>query len=341
MSTYGKNITLTLFGESHGKGVGALVTGLPAGETVDQDAIKSAMSRRKRGGPYVTSRTEPDDVNILSGVYKGRTTGAPLTLWIENKNQKSEDYEDMPFRPGHADYTAHVRYGGYDDPRGGGYFSGRLTAPLTAAGNILIQILNRRGINITSKIEEIGGEREPEIIKAVLEEAKKTEDSVGGIVTISIKGAPAGVGGPRFHSLQSELARALYGVGAVKSVAFGSGEEASRLKGSEQNDPYYIEENRIRTETNNAGGILGGITNGEEIAIRVAVKPTPSIGKAQHTVNRKGEEVEYAIEGRHDTALVLRIPVALESAAAFAVADSLIAAWGDIGFREMKREEEQ
>ena len=158
MSTYGKNITLTLFGESHGKGVGALVTGLPAGETVDQDAIKSAMSRRKRGGPYGTSRTEPDDVNILSGVYKGRTTGAPLTLWIENKNQKSEDYEDMPFRPGHADYTAHVRYGGYDDPRGGGYFSGRLTAPLTAAGNILIQILNRRGINITSKIEEIGGE---------------------------------------------------------------------------------------------------------------------------------------------------------------------------------------
>ena len=155
----------------------------------------------------------------------------------------------------------------------------------------------------------------------------------------AIKGVPKGIGGPRFQSLQSQLAAALYGVGAVKSVAFGSGEEASRKKGSEQNDPYYIEENNIRTKTNNAGGILGGITNGEDILIHVAVKPTPSIGKTQHTVNRKGEAVDYAIQGRHDTAIVLRIPVALESAAAFAIADALVSAKGDIGFREMKRED--
>lgn len=341
MSTYGKNITLTLFGESHGKGVGALITGLPAGEPVDEHSIACAMNRRKRGGTYATPRKEPDTVNILSGIYNGHTTGAPLALWIENKNQKSDDYENMPFRPGHADYTAHVKYKGFDDPRGGGHFSGRLTAPLTAAGDILIQILNRRGITITSEITTVGGEKDGEKIKAKLEEAKQTQDSLGGTVDLAIKGVPKGIGGPRFESLQSQLAAALYGVGAVKSVAFGSGEEASRKKGSEQNDPYYIEENNIRTKTNNAGGILGGITNGEDILIHVAVKPTPSIGKTQHTVNRKGEAVDYAIQGRHDTAIVLRIPVALESAAAFAIADALVSAKGDIGFREMKREDTQ
>ena len=317
----GKNISITLFGESHGKGVGALLTGMPPHIPVEVAAIERALARRRPADQYATTRKEPDPWVILSGTYKGKTTGDPIAIWIPNKDVKSEDYEDMPYRPGHGDYTAHVKSFGADDPRGGGYRSGRLTAPLVVAGALANTLLERQNISITSKITEIGGETDPEKQEKVLQQAKKEGDSLGGMVHITITGVPAGMGGPREASAQSALAHALYAVGAVKSVAFGAGEEAARLKGSENNDPYIEEKGKIKTASNHAGGILSGITTGEPIEITVAVKPTPSISKPQHTVDREGKNTVTEITGRHDTAVVRRIPVVLESAAALTILD--------------------
>ena len=317
----GKNITITLFGESHGKGVGALLTGMPPHVPVDAAAIERALARRRPGGDYATARREPDPWDILSGTYMGKTTGDPIAIWIPNKDVKSEDYDNMPYRPGHGDYTAHVKSFGADDPRGGGYRSGRLTAPLVVAGALANTLLEKQNIKITSKIIEIGGETDPLKQKKALEQAKKEGDSLGGMVHITITGVPAGMGGPREASAQSALAHALYAVGAVKSVAFGEGDTAARLKGSENNDPYIEEKGQIKTASNHAGGILSGITTGEPIEITVAVKPTPSISKPQHTVDREGKNTEIEIKGRHDTAIVGRIPVVLESAAALTILD--------------------
>ena len=317
----GKNITITLFGESHGKGVGALLTGMPPHIPVEVAAIERALARRRPRGDYATPRREPDPWDILSGTYMGKTTGDPIALWIPTIDVKSEDYEDMPYRPGHGDYTAHVKSFGADDPRGGGYRSGRLTAPLVVAGALANTLLEKQNIKITSRITEIGGETDPLMQKKTLEQAKKEGDSLGGILHITISGVPAGMGGPREASAQSALAHALYAVGAVKSVAFGAGEDAARLKGSENNDPYIEEKGQIKTASNHAGGILSGITTGDAIEIAVAVKPTPSIAKPQHTVDREGRNTALEIVGRHDTALVGRIPVVLESAAALAVLD--------------------
>lgn len=317
----GKNIRITLFGESHGKGVGALVSGLPPHIPVDEAAIEAALARRRPEGHYDTTRREPDPWEILSGTYLGKTTGDPLAIWIPNKDTKSQDYEDMPYRPGHGDYTAHVKTFGADDPRGAGHRSGRLTAPLVAAGAIVRSFLETQNIHITSRVTEIGGEQSPAAQEKALEKAKQEKDSLGGIVALTIIGAPAGLGGPREASAQSALAHALYAVGAVKSVAFGAGEKAARLKGSQNNDPYIEENGNLRTTTNRAGGILGGITTGDAIEITVAVKPTPSIGKKQHTVDREGKNTELEIKGRHDTALVRRIPPVLEAAAAIAILD--------------------
>ena len=317
----GKNISITLFGESHGKGVGALLTGMPPHIPVDHAAIERALARRRPADQYATTRKEPDPWDILSGTYMGKTTGDPIAIWIPNKDVKSEDYEDMPYRPGHGDYTARVKSFGADDPRGGGYRSGRLTAPLVVAGALANTLLEQQNIHVTSKITEIGGETDPLMQKKALEQAKNQGDSLGGMVHLTITGVPAGMGGPREHSAQSALAHALYAVGAVKSVAFGAGEEAARLKGSENNDPYIEEKGKIKTTTNNAGGTLSGITTGEPIEITVAVKPTPSISKPQHTVDREGKNTALEITGRHDIALVRRIPVVLESAAALAVLD--------------------
>ena len=317
----GKNISITLFGESHGKGVGALITGMLPHIPVDAVAIDRALARRRPRGDYATPRREPDPWDILSGTYKGKTTGDPIAIWIPNKDVKSEDYDNMPFRPGHGDYTTHVKSFGADDPRGGGYRSGRLTAPLVVAGAIANTVLEKQNIKITSKITEIGGETDPLMQKKALEQAKKQGDSLGGMVHITISGVPAGMGGPREASAQSALAHALYAVGAVKSVAFGAGDTAARLKGSENNDLYIEEKGKIKTTTNHAGGILSGITTGEPIEITVAVKPTPSIRKPQHTVDREGNNTVLEIAGRHDTALVGRIPVVLESAAALTILD--------------------
>ena len=331
----GKNISITLFGESHGKGVGALITGLPPHIPVDESAIDRALARRRPSGRYDTTRKEPDPWEILSGIYLGKTTGDPLAIWIPNKDTKSQDYEHMPYRPGHGDYTAHVKTFGADDPRGAGHRSGRLTAPLVAAGAIAADFLKTQNINITSHITEIGGEQDPAAQEKALEKAKQEKDSLGGIVALTITGVPIGLGGARDASAQSALAHALYAVGAVKSVAFGAGEKVARLKGSQNNDPYIEENGNLRTTTNNAGGILGGITTGDAIEITVAVKPTPSIGKKQHTVDREGRNTELEIKGRHDTALVRRIPPVLEAAAAIAILDLWIERQKEIALHQI------
>ena len=331
----GKNIRITLFGESHGKGVGALITGLPPHIPVDEAAIDRALARRRPSGHYDTTRKEPDPWEILSGTYLGKTTGDPLAIWIENKDTKSEDYENLPYRPGHGDYTAHVKTFGADDPRGGGYRSGRLTAPLVAAGAIAAGFLETQNISITSEITEIGGEQSPAAQEKALEKAKQEKDSLGGIVRLTITGVPIGLGGPRENSAQSALAHALYSVGAVKSVVFGAGEKAARLKGSQNNDPYIEEKGTVHTTSNNAGGILGGITTGDAIEITVAVKPTPSIGKKQHTVDREGRNTALEIKGRHDTALVRRIPPVLEAAAAIAILDLWIERQKEIALHQI------
>ena len=331
----GKNIRITLFGESHGKGVGALITGLPPHIPVDEAAIDRALARRRPSGHYDTTRREPDPWEILSGTYLGKTTGDPLAIWIENKDTKSQDYEHMPYRPGHGDYTAHVKTFGADDPRGAGHRSGRLTAPLVAAGAIAADFLKTQNINITSRVTEIGGEQSPAAQEKALIKAKQEKDSLGGIVRLTITGAPAGLGGPRDASAQSALAHALYAVGTVKSVAFGAGEGAARLKGSQNNDPYIEEKGIVRTTSNRAGGILGGITTGDAIEITVAVKPTPSIGKKQHTVDREGKNTELEIKGRHDTALVRRIPPVLEAAAAIAILDLWIERQKEIALHQI------
>ena len=331
----GKNISITLFGESHGKGVGALITGLPPHIPVDEAAIEAALARRRPSGRYDTTRKEPDPWEILSGTYLGKTTGDPLAIWIPNKDTKSQDYEHMPYRPGHGDYTTHVKTFGADDPRGAGHRSGRLTAPLVAAGAIAADFLKTQNINITSHITEIGGEQDPAAQEKALEKAKQEKDSLGGIVALTITGVPIGLGGARDASAQSDLAHALYAVGAVKSVAFGAGEKAARLKGSQNNDPYIEEKGNLRTTTNRAGGILGGITTGDAIEITVAVKPTPSIGKKQHTVDREGRNTELEIKGRHDTALVRRIPPVLEAAAAIAILDLWIERQKEIALHQI------
>ena len=331
----GKNISITLFGESHGKGVGALITGLPPHIPVDEAAIEAALARRRPGGRYDTTRKEPDPWEILSGTYLGKTTGDPLAIWIPNKDTKSQDYEHMPYRPGHGDYTAHVKTFGADDPRGAGHRSGRLTAPLVAAGAIAADFLKTQNINITSRVTEIGGEQSPAAQEKALEKAKQEKDSLGGIVRLTITGVPIGLGGHRDHSAQSALAHALYAVGAVKSVAFGAGGKAARLKGSQNNDPYIEENGTIHTTTNRAGGILGGITTGDAIEITVAVKPTPSIGKKQHTVDREGRNTALEIKGRHDTALVRRIPPVLEAAAAIAILDLWIERQKEIALHQI------
>ena len=331
----GKNIRITLFGESHGKGVGALITGLPPHIPVNDDAIEKALAERRPKDPFATARVEPDPWEILSGTYKGKTTGDPVAIWIPNKDTKSQDYDAMPFRPGHGDYTAHIKTFGADDPRGAGHRSGRLTAPLVAAGAIAQDILKTQNIHITTEITEIGGETDREKQNAALKKAKEEKDSLGGIVRLTIKGAPIGLGGPGENSAQAALARALYTIGGVKSVAFGAGEKAARLKGSQNNDPYIEEKVKIHTTSNHAGGILGGITTGEAIEITVAVKPTPSIGKKQHTVDRAGQNTTVEIGGRHDTAIVRRIPAVLKAAAALEILDLWIERQKEIALHQI------
>lgn len=355
-NTIGKNIRLSLFGESHGEAIGVMIDGLPSGIKVDFDFLNAVMDKRKAKGTISTQRKEEDEVKIISGLFEGYTTGAPLTLLIENQNVKSKDYEKIKnfMRPSHADYTANEKYYGYQDYRGGGHFSGRLTAPLVAAGAICMQILNEQGIEIGSHISFCQGikddpfspdikilqsqirklnqsyfaclneEAKNQIIEKI-EEARKNEDSIGGIIESVILKLPVGVGDPAFDSLESLLAHALFSVGAVKGVEFGLGFEFAKHKGSEVNDPIQYKGDQVITLSNHNGGINGGISNGMPILLRCVIKPTPSIFKLQKTIDIKTKEnVEYRIEGRHDPAIFHRARIVIDSMIAITILDALI-----------------
>ena len=357
MSSYlGKNLHVSIFGQSHSEAIGVSVDGLPAGEQVDLEELDRFLQRRAPGrSDTSTPRKEADKPRILCGLVDGVTCGAPLAAVIENTNTRSRDYDrlkDVP-RPGHADYTAQVRYGGFQDVRGGGHFSGRLTAPLCVAGGIALQILARRGIQVAAHIlsvaeiadrpfdpmgeqgevldrvrrapfpvlEEKAGER---MRKAILE-AREQRDSVGGVVECIAAGLPAGVGDPMFGGMESRLAAALFGIPAVKGVEFGAGFGAARMRGSEHNDPYQLQDGRITTMTNHAGGILGGITNGMPLVFRCAFKPTPSIAREQDSVSLSRLEPEkLSVEGRHDPCIVPRAVPVVEAAAALVLLDVLL-----------------
>ncbi len=348
-------LSLSLFGESHGPAVGAVLDGLPPGREIDLNALNRLMLRRAPGRSTLsTPRTEADIPEILSGLYNGKTTGAPLALIIRNTDTRSGDYAEFTNkpRPSHADYTGAIRYRGVNDPRGGGHFSGRLTAPLTAAGGICLQILSQQGIEIASHLYAVGHvtdrpfgkEDDFQAIRHNLEElglpvinplvaaqmkqeiegARRTQDSVGGIIECRVDGVPAGIGSPIFGGVENVLSSILFGIPAVKGVDFGIGFEGATLYGSQHNDPFTVENGRVKTKTNHAGGINGGITNGMPLVFRAVFRPTPSISSPQQTVNLTTMQEEMLeIKGRHDPCILPRASVVVEAAAAIAILSML------------------
>ena len=325
-SIFGNNIKVSIFGQSHSQAIGVTVDGLPAGIKIDMDELQEFLNRRAPGrSRYATKRKEADVPEFLSGMVDNITCGAPLTAIIRNSDQHSKDYDnlkDCP-RPGHADYTAHVKYNGYEDLRGGGHFSGRITAPLCIAGGIIIQILKSKGISIEAEIKEIHGNSEDPYSE--IEKAMKAGDSVGGIVKCNIKGVKPGIGEPMFDGMENRIAQAVFAVPAVKGIEFGKGFECSKLYGSENNDDFAYENNEVITTTNNNGGILGGISNGMDITFNVAVKPTPSIAIKQNSISYENREnKELQIIGRHDPCIVPRVLPCIEAATAIAVYDLIL-----------------
>ncbi|MFQ6122414.1 MAG: chorismate synthase [Dehalococcoidales bacterium] len=348
-NSFGKLFTITSFGESHGRCVGVTIDGCPAGLPVTGEDIQREVDKRKPGvSVAATKRVEEDKVEILSGIFKGITTGAPICLLIWNRDVDSSEYEKNRFlpRPGHADYTAFVKYGGFNDFRGGGRFSGRVTATFVMAGAIAKKLLGLSGIEVLAHTVEIGGikaqPREFEEIKenveknrlrcadlkaakamaGLIEKVKEEGDSLGGIIEGIARNVPVGLGEPVFDNLDGELAKALLAIPAVKGVEFGAGFSVAGKKGSENNDAFIIKGGKIITTTNNAGGILGGISNGMPIVVRVAVKPTASIAKSQHTVNLKEmKEASLAVKGRHDVCIVPRAVPVVESMMAVTLCD--------------------
>lgn len=318
MNTFGRKFRVSIFGESHGTQVGCCIDGVPAGIALTEESLKKDLSRRRAGGKGTTPRIEADEPHIVSGVFNGKTTGAPITITFENTNTRSGDYSnliDQP-RPGHADFTGKEKHRGCNDPRGGGHFSGRITLGLVAAGAIAKLILGE-AVKINAVVKSIGGSTN---INQKLDEVIAAHDSVGGLVECTISGVPVGVGEPFFDSVESCIAHAVFAIPATKGVEFGSGFEAANMLGSQHND--CIIDQSGATKTNNAAGINGGITNGNDIVFRVAVKPTPSIGVPQDTFNFKTGKVEpLLIKGRHDACIALRMPVIVESVAAIALAD--------------------
>ena len=321
-------INYTIFGESHGPAIGVVMTGLPGGLELNMDAVAAEMARRAPGKDKTsTARMEGDKVQILSGMFEGKTTGTPLCAVIPNTDTRSKDYsklKDLP-RPSHADYTASVRYSGYADYRGGGHFSGRLTAPLVFAGAVAKQILAQRGINVASRIDLLGGVANPtaEQIDEIILAAKADADSVGGAVQCIVSGVPAGFGAPDLgENVEGIFAKHLFAVPGVKGIEFGAGFGFANMRGSEANDPFVMEGDTVRTLTNHAGGINGGITNGMPLVFRVAMRPTPSIGKQQQTVSLSAKTNEtLTVEGRHDPCIVKRALPVIEAAAALAVCE--------------------
>lgn len=355
-SSWGSRIRISIFGESHGPAIGVTLDGLPAGIALDDQEILGFMARRAPGGnAYSTARRETDAPRIISGSLNGKTTGAPLCALIENADAHSSDYAEMETlaRPGHADYTAHLRYGGFNDTRGGGHFSGRLTAPLVFAGAVASSALKTRGITIGAHIAAIHGVADTPIdpvnitpeqlgavarkafpvfdddagekMRAEIEAAKEGDDSVGGIVGCCALGVPAGIGSPIFDGLENGIASIIFGIPAVKGLEFGAGFGLAELYGSESNDAFRVKDGKIVTETNDMGGILGGISSGMPITLRVAFKPTPTISREQDTVDyRELKNAVIAARGRHDPCIVPRAVVCVEAAVALALLNSLL-----------------
>jgi len=344
-----KGVSFSIFGESHGLGIGVVLDDLPSGEAIDFDKILAFMARRApRNDGTSTSRPEKDVPEIMSGLYNGKTTGTPLCAVIRNTSQNSADYNDTPLRPGHADYTGIIRYSGNADPRGGGHFSGRLTAPLVFAGAVCAQILERRGITVGAHIYSIGGVKDdcfnpvnvtvndidaaksrylPLIdaskdaeMREAINSAKEDGDSIGGIIECAAVGVPAGIGSPMLDGLENVIARLVFAVPAVKGLEFGAGFAVAEMRGSQNNDEFCVRNNAILTRTNNHGGILGGISSGMPIILRAAIKPTPSIAKPQNTVNHiDNSETVLEIKGRHDPCIVPRAVPAIEAAVNVAI----------------------
>ena len=359
-NTFGSSVSLTLFGESHGEYIGAVLDGLAPGLDVDEDFIRMRLDLRRPSGAISTSRHEADEFSLVSGIFNGKTTGTPLTVLIPNASQRSKDYSATRAlaRPGHADYTAFMKYHGYEDYRGGGHFSGRVTAALVAAGAILIDALSKKGINIGTHIASLGGikddcfvdtqsgltacigelnkktfavinDKKGEEMQSEIRRAAAEGDSVGGVLETAVVGVPAGVGEPWFDTLEGTLAHALFSVPAVKGVQFGRAFEMVDSRGSEYNDCFYISDKEIKTRTNNNGGINGGITNGMPIVFSCAVKPTPSIFKPQATVDFMNKsDATLELKGRHDPAVIHRARAVVDSVTALAIADALALRYG-------------
>lgn len=352
-STYGKNLKLSIFGQSHGAGIGMVLDGIPAGLPVDLSKLQQFLNRRAPGqNDWSTPRREEDTPEFLGGVLENFTCGAPIAAMIRNTNIRSADYDnlkDTP-RPGHADYTAQVKYGGFQDAAGGGHFSGRLTAPLCIAGGLCIQWLEELGIRIGARIVSIGGEADDFPVNPLdpqldqigndfpvysqdagermcrkIADARANGDSVGGIIECYIAGLPAGLGEPMFGGVESRIAQIVYGIPAIKSVEFGAGHSAGFMLGSQCNDAFTFVDDQIRTVTNHAGGIQGGITNGMPVIFRCAVKPTPSISRPQQSVSQSMKEItSLEIKGRHDPCIVPRAVPVIEAAAAIAIYDLIL-----------------
>ena len=349
---HGEVLELSIFGQSHSPAIGVTLSGLPAGLAIDMEELSRFLRRRAPGqNEWSTPRKEADAPEFLSGLVKNVTCGAPLCAVIQNTNTRSQDYEnlrDLP-RPGHADYTAQVKFGGFQDVAGGGHFSGRLTAPLCIAGGICKQLLKAQGIEVHARIDELAGiQDDSEFLSPVdskpfpattdaiarqmmdaIRSAKEDGDSVGGIVRCHVLKLPAGLGAPMFGGLENKIAQLVFAIPAVKGLEFGAGFESARLRGSENNDPYEIKDGRIVTTTNHCGGILGGISNGMPLTFRAAFKPTPSIAKPQRSVSLSAMQArELSIHGRHDPCIVPRAVVCVEAAAAIAIYDALRASEG-------------
>lgn len=356
-STWGNHFKISIYGESHGVGIGVVIDGVPSGLKLDFDALAAFMKRRAPGRDKTsTPRKEKDIPEILSGVYRGVTTGTPLSALIRNADTHSSDYSEFASvaRPGHADYTGFLRYGGCNDIRGGGHFSGRLTAPLTFAGGVAKQFLAQRGILVgahafsvadvyDTPFDPVGTDAETLLrpsasafpvldeeagasMCAAIEDARLALDSVGGVVECAVLNMPAGVGSPMFGGLENTISSIIFGIPAVKGVEFGAGFEAAKLRGSQNNDPFAVKNGVIVTESNNAGGILGGISTGMPILLRTAFKPTPSISQPQQTVDFTAHtQGSVTVLGRHDPCVVIRAVPVVEAAVAAAVTDALLA----------------
>ncbi len=355
-NVFGNNITYTLFGESHGPYVGIVIDGLPAGLKVDEEYIEREMAKRRAGGSWSTSRREADIPQFVSGVRDGYTEGTPVAILIPNNNVRSADYADMEYlaRPGHADYAAECKYDGFQDVRGGGHFSGRLTAAIVAAGAIVREALEEKGIligthisslatisdrdfaNYASDIKELNGktfavldeEAEKKMIEAI-EAAKADGDSLGAVLQTAVIGLEAGIGEPAFDSLESVIAHGLFAIGGIKGVSFGSGFQLAAMKGSQTNDAFRMADGKVVTVTNHNGGINGGISNGMPLIINCAVKPTSSISKTQETVDyKKMENAEISVKGRHDPIIAVRARAVVDAIIAMALAELLVQRYG-------------